>query len=105
MSGLQVIRISVKPDKIIEFLDEYSAWSIGIAKMYQYDDKIEIVTNVELLSYYEFVELYKDMKDYVNDVWCLIVGDTILEAGKDINDDHKWESAKKLVEEEETDED
>lgn len=97
MSGLIVIRTEVINDKLEEFFNAMSPWTIGIAKIYKFKETTEIIYNVELLGYGEPDLVYEDVKDYVTDVWHCVVGDVELKPGKDCKG-YNWESCKKNYE-------
>lgn len=93
MSGLIVMRTEVKNSKMLEFMDEISAWNMHISKIYKYDKKTEIFFDLELMGYAEPITFYEDIKKYVKDVWFCIVGDSEVRVGKDTKG-YGWESCK-----------
>ena len=103
------MRILVKNDQVGEFFNKmvhiYSPFDVAhfCNEEGKDADCIEFTTNPHNMGYAEADEIYLKLKDIVEDIWQLIVGDQDLKVGKNSPQRtcYVWESCKKKYDEEE----
>lgn len=111
MGGIIIMRILVKNSKIKDFINNITREPLTIINIYNedygFDNAVEFMTMPDYMGYYDPVSLYGKLKDSVEDIWSLSVGDPILKVGKNFieREDYTWESSKqRYLEDEKRDE-
>ena len=96
MGSYIAVKAEVKNEHMKEFLLECLKKYMLIDVQYydEKDDTSNVFLDPEVMGYAEPMAFYDKVKDYVVDVWYLILGDSFVKAGED-DPEYYWQSCMK----------